>query len=95
LRKTSTSRITPAVHMAAAITAGAVADVVCNPLFVVRTRLQTEALHFLGTAVEDRRSLSIVETIKSLYGEGGFPIFWRGLTASLLGLSHVAVQFPV
>lgn len=37
----------------------------------------------------------IVGTVKSLYQEGGVLIFWRGMTANLMGLSHVAVQFPV
>ena len=30
-----------------------------------------------------------------MFAEGGLPIFWRGMSANLLGLSHVAVQFPV
>ena len=38
---------------------------------------------------------SMVETTRDLYRRHSFPVFWRGLTASLLGLSHVAIQFPV
>lgn len=76
------------IHMSSAILAGGVVDFVCNPMFVVRTRMQTEALHTSS-------QLSITGTFKNLYQEGGIPIFWRGLTASLLGLSHVAIQFPV
>ena len=43
----------PAVtHMGSAVFTGGVADVICNPLFVVRTRLQTrlqtQALHQLA-----------------------------------------------
>jgi solute carrier family 25 folate transporter 32 len=37
----------------------------------------------------------LASTVRSLYKEGGLPIFWRGLTASLLGLGHVGIQFPV
>jgi solute carrier family 25 folate transporter 32 len=77
------------IHCGSAILAGAAADVLCNPMFVVRTRLQTEALH--GSRVAH----GIVQTIQSLYKEGGVLIFWRGMTASLMGLSHVAVQFPL
>ena len=79
----------PFVHMTSAILAGSVADFVCNPMFVVRTRMQTEFLHSPTT------HLTIRDTIGSLYSEGGILIFWRGLTASLMGLSHVAIQFPV
>lgn len=37
----------------------------------------------------------MIETTKSLYSTHGPSVFWRGLTASFLGLSHVAIQFPV
>ena len=76
------------VHLGSAVTAGAVSDVICNPMFVVRTRLQTESLH------HQRQHWTIRQTIASLYREGGLLIFWRGMSANLLGLSHVAVQFP-
>jgi solute carrier family 25 folate transporter 32 len=36
----------------------------------------------------------MIDTIKLLYLEGGLPIFWRGMSANLIGLSHAAVQFP-
>jgi Mitochondrial carrier protein len=100
------------IHMSSAVLAGAISDVICNPMFVVRTRLQTEALHHLmdksndkhnnhnkpGVVSKSKPALnnSIAQTIVSLYREGGGPlIFWRGMTANLIGLSHVAVQFPV
>uniref|UniRef100_A0A7S4IST9 Mitochondrial carrier protein n=1 Tax=Odontella aurita TaxID=265563 RepID=A0A7S4IST9_9STRA len=83
------------VHMGSAIMAGAVADTVCNPMFLVRTRMQTEALHYFEQPLQERRPHGVVGTIRSLYAEGGVPVFWRGLTASLMGLSHVAIQFPV
>ena len=82
--------------MGAAVGAGAVADVLCNPMFVIRTRLQTEALHHTTTGGGKRAVVpSILSTAKTLYTEGGLRGFWRGMTANLLGLSHVAVQFPV
>lgn len=76
------------IHMTSAVFAGAISDVICNPMFVVRTRLQTEALH-------SSSKNSIAGTIAALNKEGGLLIFWRGMTASLFGLSHVAIQFPV
>jgi solute carrier family 25 (mitochondrial folate transporter), member 32 len=82
------------VHMGSAVSAGAIADILCNPMFVVRTRLQTEAVHNLARG-EVFKSSSIVQTIQQLYAEGGLRTFWRGMSANLLGLSHVAVQFPV
>jgi Mitochondrial carrier protein len=93
-------------------------------MFVVRTRLQTEALHDLAGRNRNRhrpgggsgstssptstsasslpppprrppRTLTIAATIRSLYEEGGVRAFWRGMTANLLGLAHVAIQFPL
>lgn len=92
-----TANVSSGVHMASAVLAGSVADFVCNPMFVVRTRMQTEALHmFENGVVEGHRTMGIGETVKSLYREGGgVMVFWKGLTASLLGLGHVAIQFPV
>lgn len=83
------------VHMWSAILAGGVADFVCNPMFLVRTRMQTEALHYFEQPLAERCPHGVIRTIRNLYSEGGIPVFWRGLTASLMGLSHVAIQFPV
>eukprot|EP00584_Thalassiosira_punctigera_P014798 CAMPEP_0172553582 /NCGR_PEP_ID=MMETSP1067-20121228/51282_1 /TAXON_ID=265564 ORGANISM="Thalassiosira punctigera, Strain Tpunct2005C2" /NCGR_SAMPLE_ID=MMETSP1067 /ASSEMBLY_ACC=CAM_ASM_000444 /LENGTH=380 /DNA_ID=CAMNT_0013341793 /DNA_START=490 /DNA_END=1632 /DNA_ORIENTATION=- len=83
------------VHLSSAITAGGIADVICNPMFVVRTRMQTEALHYFQMPPSERQPHGVMRTVVGLYKEGGVPIFWRGLTASLLGLGHVGIQFPV
>lgn len=83
------------VHLSSAMCAGAVADIVCNPMFVVRTRMQTEALHYFQVPAAERKPHGVMRTVLGLYNEGGVPIFWRGLTASLLGLFHVGIQFPV
>jgi solute carrier family 25 (mitochondrial folate transporter), member 32 len=87
------------IHMGSAVTAGAISDVLCNPMFVVRTRLQTESLHHAVTTSNSAATRpmqnTIVETMYQLHAEGGICAFWRGMSANLLGLSHVAVQFPV
>lgn len=81
------------VHCGSAVFTGAVADLICNPLFVVRTRLQTQALHQLFGHQELRQS-SMFQTAKDLLADNGPKIFWRGMTANLMGLVHVAIQFP-
>mmetsp|Transcript_7934 Transcript_7934/g.9210 ORF Transcript_7934/g.9210 Transcript_7934/m.9210 type:complete len:355 (+) Transcript_7934:22-1086(+) len=85
----------PVIHMTSAVSAGAIADFFCNPLFVVRTRMQTEVLHYMEVQQKERVPHGMIKTVQLLYKEGGIPIFWRGFTASLLGLSHVGIQFPV
>jgi len=85
----------PLVSLSSAIFAGAIADVLVNPMFLVRTRMQTESLHYF-VEHKEMPQLTMRQTIASLYNEGGgnLLIFWRGLTASMLGLSHVGIQFP-
>jgi len=85
----------PATHLIGAVTAGAFADTITNPMWVVRTRMQTETFHRMVAKDFSSPPLTMRETISDLYRRGGVMVFWRGLTASLLGLSHVAVQFPV
>jgi solute carrier family 25 folate transporter 32 len=108
---TDTTAINPSlIHLVSAVQAGAIADIVCNPMFVVRTRLQTQALHDVANrrpalssqlsppSIAPARSpptLSIAATVRSVFRESGLGGFWRGMTANLLGLSHVAIQFPL
>lgn len=72
-----------------AVGAGAFGNIVVNPFWVVKTRLQTQVYNE-GQA--DQRFLDI---LKSIYYKEGFPAFYKGLNASFLGLTHVAIQFPL
>ena len=90
----------PALHIIAATISGGTADVVTNPFWVVRTRIQTLILH-----PETKESLrhqqrpsvtpSTWQMFRLIYKEEGPRAFYKGLTASLLGLPHVAIQFPL
>ncbi|CAM9435824.1 unnamed protein product [Discosporangium mesarthrocarpum] len=80
-------------HLLPAITAGALTDVVTNPFWVVRTRMQTQVLH---EVLEERgKAMGMMDTFRHVHKTEGWRAFYRGLTASLLGLTHVAIQFPV
>ena len=79
-------------HMKCAIIAGAVSDVITNPFWVTRTRIQTLALH---PEVHLASNISTFGMMKVIYQEEGFSAFYRGLGASFLGLGHVAIQFPL
>ncbi len=79
-------------HFTAAVVAGIVGDVITNPFWMTRTRIQTLILHqerHLST------NISTWEMMKTIYRQEGFLAFYQGLTASFLGLSHVAIQFPL
>jgi len=76
--------------VSSAVSAGGITNMFTNPFWVVRTRLQVQS-HVNGE-VEYKSTLDAFRKIYRL--EGGFA-FYKGLSASMLGLSHVAIQFPL
>lgn len=83
----------PAVHMLAAVSGAVATDVATNPLWVVRTRLISQHMHR-----EDRgmpKYTGTLQAFQSIIRTEGFFALYKGLGASLLGTSHVAVQFPL
>ena len=82
------------VHCSAAAAAGGLTDVITNPLWVVRTRMATSPLRSAGSSGTDEYA-SMASTIRSIARDEGLAAFWKGLSASLLGLSHIMIQFPL
>jgi solute carrier family 25 folate transporter 32 len=80
------------VHLAAAGSAGLVTDVITNPLWVVRTRLTTQAL---VDRTGQRHYASMSHAFRTIAREEGLFAFFSGLRASILGLSHIMIQFPL
>ncbi|WFD32751.1 hypothetical protein MSPP1_003802 [Malassezia sp. CBS 17886] len=80
-----------ATHVLSAMTAGAVSTSCTSPLWVVKTRcmLQTRSVP------EDVRYRNTLHAIIKIYHQEGIGGFYKGLLPSLLGVSHVAIQFPL
>lgn len=74
----------------AATSAGAASNIVTNPFWLVRTRLQVQG----QVANPSRRYRGMFQAFHQIWRQEGFFAFYKGLSASMLGLSHVAVQFP-
>lgn len=77
-----------AVHILSAMTAGATSTACTNPLWVIKTRFMTQS----RGEVRYRHTLDAAATI---YRNEGIRAFYRGLLPSLLGITHVAIQFPL
>lgn len=83
---------TSIVHLLSAVVAGAAGDILTNPFWVTRTRIQTLILH---PEAHLKSNVGTVEMMQSIYRREGVKAFYKGLGASFLGLSHVAIQFPL
>lgn len=76
-------------HICSALIAGGTSTLVTNPIWVVKTRLMSQnsnsAWYYRGT----------VDAFRTMYKQEGLGVFYSGLGPALLGLTHVAVQFPL
>ncbi|KAF4617614.1 hypothetical protein D9613_005614 [Agrocybe pediades] len=76
------------LHILSAMTAGAASTICTNPLWVIKTRFMTQ----MKGEVRYKHTLDAAQTI---WRTEGVKAFYRGLLPSLLGILHVAVQFPL
>ncbi|KAK4049333.1 hypothetical protein OIO90_005462 [Microbotryomycetes sp. JL221] len=80
----------PLSHLIAAMTAGATGTIVTNPLWVVKTRFMTQRI-----GPGDSKYKHTLDAIARIHRSEGIGTFYRGLLPSLVGVSHIAVQFPL
>jgi len=77
-------------HILAAVTAGASSTMATNPLWVIRTRFMTQS-----STDKSGRYRHTGDAIMRIYRQEGLSGFYRGLLPSLLGVTHVCIQFPL
>lgn len=80
----------------ASLTAGACSTVLTNPIWVIKTRLMSQSSR--GTTDGMRAPwhyTSTIDAARKMWKAEGIRSFYAGLTPALLGLTHVAVQFPL
>ncbi|CAE6467724.1 unnamed protein product [Rhizoctonia solani] len=77
-----------ATHIIAAMTAGASGTIATSPLWVIKTRFMTQP-------PDESQYKHTWDAFRTIYRSEGWRAFYRGLFPSLLGVTHVAVQFPL
>jgi len=100
-----------AINLWSSIIAGASSTIATNPIWVIKTRLMSQAGHHgrprfsvfpKGSNTPTSRPTlhspwhyrSTLDAARKMYTTEGITSFYSGLTPALLGLTHVAVQFP-
>ena len=78
------------VTILAALGGGAVTNLLTNPIWVVRTRLQTQ--EFVKGKAEYKGTW---DCFRQMLAKEGVRSFYKGLVPNMYGLIHVAVQFPL
>lgn len=80
----------------ASITAGACSTIVTNPIWVIKTRLMSQSLKQNNEGFRAPWQYSgTLDAARKMYQIEGIRSFYSGLTPALLGLTHVAIQFPL
>ncbi|UJR09650.1 hypothetical protein I4U23_013884 [Adineta vaga] len=75
-------RETPLVHITSAATAGIAMSTCTNPLWFIKTRLQIE-----------QGNIRAIDLIRNVYREHGILGFYKGISASYVGVSETIVHF--
>eukprot|EP01102_Stenamoeba_stenopodia_P006853 TRINITY_DN1916_c0_g1_i1.p1 TRINITY_DN1916_c0_g1~~TRINITY_DN1916_c0_g1_i1.p1 ORF type:complete len:302 (-),score=43.82 TRINITY_DN1916_c0_g1_i1:125-1030(-) len=80
----------PILHVLSAMGAGLVTDVITNPFWVVKTRLQTQMMHPHITQYKNT-----LDAFQTMIRQEGFLSLYKGLIPSFIGVIHVCIQFPL
>lgn len=84
------------VHLFSAMTAGSCSTIATNPIWVIKTRLMSQTRPTEGgKSYTPWHYTSTIDAARKMYSQEGLRSFYSGLGPALLGLTHVAVQFPL
>ena len=82
-------------HIASAMVAGSCSTLCTNPIWVIKTRLMSQASSNSHSVQTPWNYTSTFDAARKMYRTEGVRAFYSGLSPALLGLTHVAVQFPL
>jgi len=78
------------------VTAGACSTMLTNPIWVIKTRLMSQSTKAASDGMRAPwHYTSTWDAARKMYQTEGIRAFYAGLTPAMLGLTHVAIQFPL
>ncbi|CAG9817668.1 unnamed protein product [Phaedon cochleariae] len=77
----------PVVHVCSASCAGFAASTLTNPIWFVKTRLQLD--------VNGQSGDTAMQVVRRIYAQSGFLGFYKGITASYMGITETIVHFVI
>jgi len=80
-----------AVYLGSSVFAATITDIATTPLWMIKTRMQTQVVQ----PGQQRKYKSTWHAFSVISREEGLLALWRGLIPQLIGILHVAVQFPL
>ena len=84
------------LYAVSAVSGGVITNIITNPFWMVRTRMQAET--FRAHTEEGYRSKyppNIFKTMRKIQRQEGFKTLYNGLAASMLGVAHPLIYFPL
>ncbi|WAR14539.1 S2536-like protein [Mya arenaria] len=78
---------TPLVHICSAITAGMTACTATNPIWLIKTRLQLDQ--------KKNNALTVRQCVRDVYHNHGLKGFYKGITASYVGVTETVIHFVI
>ena len=69
-------------NIGASLVTGVICNTITNPLWLLKTRIQTS-------------NKGLIQNASEIYNSEGVKGYYRGLGASFLGLAHLALYFPL
>nr|XP_022917122.1 mitochondrial carrier protein Rim2 isoform X1 [Onthophagus taurus] len=87
LNSITTHQDTAMVHILSAMCAGFTSSTLTNPIWFVKTRLQLD--------VNKQNQMTAMECVRRIYAQSGLLGFYKGITASYMGISETIVHFVI